>query len=92
MFVFLIAYRARGEHAFRRNEIIYMMENIHTYFGKHQLDYKIMIYEQHDTECITTRDIQNIKPEIHSIEFYDSQSKLWGDKVKNAFVYIKKIV
>jgi hypothetical protein len=45
-----------------------------------------------DTECITTRDIQNIKPEIHSIEFYDSQSKLWGDKVKNAFVYIKKIV
>ena len=50
MFVFLIAYRARGEHAFRRNEIIYMMENIHTYFGKHQLDYKIMICEQHNDD------------------------------------------
>lgn len=48
MFVFLIAYRARGEHAFRRNEIIRMMKNIHTYFGKHQLEYKIVICEQYN--------------------------------------------
>ena len=35
-------------------------------------------------------EVQNIKNEIESINFYDSQSKLWGDNVKNAFVYIKK--
>lgn len=43
-----------------------------------------------NTEFITTGDVENIKTGIQSIEFYDSQSKLWGDKVKNAFVYIKK--
>ena len=50
MFVFLIAYRARGEHVFRRNEIIHMMDNIHTYFGKHQLEYNIVIVEQYNDE------------------------------------------
>lgn len=48
MYVFLIAYRARGEHAFRRNEIIRMMDNIHTYFGRHRLDYQIVICEQYN--------------------------------------------
>lgn len=50
MYVFLIAYRAIGEHAFRRNEIIHMMENIRTYFGRHHLDYKIVICEQYNDD------------------------------------------
>lgn len=43
-----------------------------------------------ETEYINSDEIENIKPFIESIEFYDSQSKNWGDTVKNAFVYIKK--
>ena len=43
-----------------------------------------------ESEYINMDEVQNIKNEIESINFYDSQSKLWGDNVKNAFVYIKK--
>jgi hypothetical protein len=45
-----------------------------------------------ETEYINLVEIQNIKRDIESIHFYDSQSKIWGDSVKNAFVYIKKKV
>ena len=43
-----------------------------------------------ESEYINIFEIQSIKSDIESICFYDSQSKLWGDSVKNAFVYIKK--
>ena len=44
-----------------------------------------------ESEYISLLEIQFIQREIEYIDFYDSQSKLWGDKVKNALVYIKKI-
>ena len=44
-----------------------------------------------ESEFINRDEIDHIKDEIKSIDFYDSQSKNWGDSVKNAFVYIKKI-
>ena len=43
-----------------------------------------------ESEYINNDEIQKIKEEIVSINFYDSQSKRWGDSVINAFVYIKK--
>ena len=43
-----------------------------------------------ETEYINYVEIQQIKNDIESINFYDSQSTFWGDSVKNAFVYIKK--
>jgi hypothetical protein len=43
-----------------------------------------------ETEYINSDEIQIIKKDIESIEFYDSKSTRWGDAVKNAFVYIKK--
>jgi len=44
-----------------------------------------------ESEYISISEIHSIQKEIHSIGFYDSKSKLWGDSVKNAFVYIKKL-
>jgi hypothetical protein len=44
-----------------------------------------------DTEYITSNEIELIRKDIDSIHFYDSKSTLWGDSVKNAFVYIKKV-
>lgn len=44
-----------------------------------------------ESDYIKYDDIQKIKNEIDYIQFYNSQSKLWSDKVINAFVYIKKI-
>jgi len=44
-----------------------------------------------DTVYITMNEIEVIKKDIDSINFYDSKSTRWGDSVKNAFVYIKKI-
>jgi hypothetical protein len=43
-----------------------------------------------ESEYIKNENIQNIKKEIDSIEFYNSQSTLWGEQVNNALVYIKK--
>ena len=43
-----------------------------------------------ETEYINSDEIQIIKKDIESIEFYDSKSTRWGDSVKNAFVYVKK--
>ena len=44
-----------------------------------------------ESEFVNKSDIDKIRNEIESIEFYDSQSKNWGDTVKNAFVYVKKL-
>jgi SAM-dependent methyltransferase len=43
-----------------------------------------------ESEYIKNENIQKIQREIDSIEFYNSQSTLWGEKVNNALVYIKK--
>jgi hypothetical protein len=43
------------------------------------------------SEFINSNEIDVIKPQIKSIKFYDSKSKFWGDKIKNAFVYIEKL-
>jgi len=48
MFVFLIAYRARGNQSFRREQIIVMLKNIESYLGKHSIEYRMMICEQND--------------------------------------------
>jgi hypothetical protein len=48
MFVFLIAYRARGIQTFRKQQITTMMDNIKSYFAKYNLDYRIVIIEQND--------------------------------------------
>mgnify|MGYP000135231218 CR=1 FL=1 len=50
MFVFLIAYRARGLQTFRRGQIVRMLESIKTYFGKHGVPFTILIAEQDDDE------------------------------------------
>jgi hypothetical protein len=55
-----------------------------------------MLFEQWKNnnwiECdyITASEIESIKKDIESINFYDSKSTLWGDSTKNALVYIKK--
>lgn len=43
-----------------------------------------------ESDYIKNDDIQKIKEQIESIQFYNSQSKKWGDKIINGFVYIKK--
>lgn len=43
-----------------------------------------------ESKYINKFEIEIIKNEIESINFYDSKSKLWGNSVINAFVYIKK--
>ena len=42
-------------------------------------------------EYINKEDIELFRPQIKSIKFYDSKSKNWGDKVRNALVYIEKL-
>jgi len=43
-----------------------------------------------ESEFIKLHEIKCIQNEIESINFFDSQSKLWGNSVNNALVYIKK--
>jgi hypothetical protein len=47
-FIILVSYRARETHAFRRNQVIRMMENIKFYFNKNKVAYKIVISEQNN--------------------------------------------
>jgi hypothetical protein len=44
-----------------------------------------------NSEYITSEETTTIRNEIESIDFYDSCSKNWGNSVKNALVYLKKI-
>ena len=48
MFVFLVPYRAGSDQLFRRDQIIRMINNISLFFTKHNIEYKIVISEQHD--------------------------------------------
>lgn len=43
------------------------------------------------TEYVDLHTVNKIKESIESIAFYDSAATLWGDSVKNALVYIKKV-
>jgi len=60
MFVFLIAYRARGIQSFRKEQISSLIENINVYFNKHNIEYKIMICEQNDDEYFNRGKLLNI--------------------------------
>ena len=60
MFIFLIAYRARGTQTFRRQQVILLIENIHTYFSIHNIPYKIMICEQNDDKKFNRGKLLNI--------------------------------
>ena len=48
MFVFLVPYRARSDQAFRRDQIIRMMNSVKLFFTKHSIEYKMVIIEQYD--------------------------------------------
>jgi hypothetical protein len=48
MFIFLIAYRARGIQAFRKDQLTALIKNIYTFFVAHQLYFKIVVCEQND--------------------------------------------
>jgi len=43
------------------------------------------------SEYISQNEVEQIRKTIEHIGFYDSKSKIWGDSVKNALVYIKKV-
>ena len=60
MFIFLIAYRARGNQQFRRLQLSLLIENIKTYFDKHNIEYKIMIYEQNDDDWFNRGKLLNV--------------------------------
>ena len=73
MFVFLIAYRARGIQTFRRAQIVNMIESINTYFGKHEIPYKIVVIEQDDDERFNRGKLLNIA-------FLESENRLHGPR------------
>jgi len=60
MFIFLVAYRARGIQQFRRDQICLLIENINSYFNKNNIEYKIMICEQNDDERFNRGKILNV--------------------------------
>jgi len=75
----------------------YIIEDLH-YQPEHEVCLKTkQLFENWkmgnwiNSEYITIDEINSFKNEIESIDFYDSNSKNWGDSVKNALVYIKKI-
>ena len=60
MFIFLIAYRARGDQTFRRNQLFLFIENVNIYFNINNIKYKIMICEQNDDEKFNRGKLLNI--------------------------------
>ena len=60
MFIFLIAYRARGIQQFRRDQLCLLIENINSYFSKNNIEYKILICEQNDYEKFNRGKLLNI--------------------------------
>jgi hypothetical protein len=60
MFIFLIAYRARGIQQFRRDQLCLLIENINSYFSKNNIEYKILICEQNDDEKFNRGKLLNI--------------------------------
>lgn len=60
MFIFLIAYRARGNQLFRRDQLCLLIENINIYFTMHNIEYKIFICEQNNDERFNRGKLLNI--------------------------------
>jgi hypothetical protein len=73
MFVFLVAYRARGVQTFRREQIMNMTKSIKTYFGKHNVPYKIVIIEQNDNSRFNRGKLLNVA-------FLESELRLQGSR------------
>jgi hypothetical protein len=60
MFIFLVAYRARGNQQFRREQLSSLIENIESYFDNHNIEYKIIICEQNDDERFNRGKLLNV--------------------------------
>ena len=60
MLIFLIAYRARGNQTFRKDQICAMINNIDIYFNKHNIEYKILICEQNDDKLFNRGKLLNV--------------------------------
>jgi N-terminal domain of galactosyltransferase/N-terminal region of glycosyl transferase group 7 len=61
MFIFLITYRARGVQAFRRKELIDLIQNMETYFKiNNGIAYKIIICEQNNDKPFNRGILNNI--------------------------------
>lgn len=71
-YILLVSYRARGIQAFRRNQIIRLIENIKHFFSKHDIPYKIIISEQNN-------DMRFNRGFLLNVAFLESE-KLFQDK------------
>ena len=60
MFIFLVAYRARDNQYFRREQLRELIENINAYFTKNNIEYKIMICEQNDSNRFNRGKLLNV--------------------------------
>lgn len=60
MFIFLIPYRARTIQPFRREQLSILIQNIDTYFVKHNKEYKIFICEQNDDALFNRGKLLNV--------------------------------
>jgi hypothetical protein len=60
MFIFLVAYRARDNQSFRREQLRELIENINVYFTKNNIEYKIVICEQNDSNRFNRGKLLNI--------------------------------
>ena len=78
MFVFLIAFRARGNQSFRRDQIIDLLKNIESYLGKHSIEHKIMICEQNDEGKFNRGKLLNIA-------FIESEKQFQGS---NTYIHM----
>jgi hypothetical protein len=60
MIIFLVSYRARGNQAFRKDQLRTMINNINTYFTKNSVEYKIIICEQNDDKLFNRGKLLNV--------------------------------
>ena len=60
MFIVLVTYRARTTQSFRRDQLILLLENVDTFFGKHNKEYKVMICEQNDDSLFNRGKLLNV--------------------------------
>jgi hypothetical protein len=74
MFIFLIAYRARGVQQFRREQLCLLIDNINYYFNQNKIEYKILICEQNDDELFNRGKLLNIAF-LESEKIFNSSKK-----------------
>jgi hypothetical protein len=60
MFIIIITYRARDTQVFRREQLIRMLDNVNTYFTKHNVEYKIIVCEQNNENKFNRGQLLNI--------------------------------